>query len=734
VTPTRRVVFVMNLLQDVSVLRPLIIVSARDLDLRVEVMVTGYFSGLDQTGAWREEIAEIAAEAGVPVVDVADERATLRFLQSGGGVLIAGSESGVDAHAVTHALFECAPPSFVTITLQHGFECLGFLHNRAHDRRYGPTTFAADVVCGWFDGSRLTSMEPSQRPKLYVSGPPFLLQSAPSDRSTRRDVGLVCENLHSVRFTQDGETRTEFISVFRDFCNALGADHRGVQLRPHPAGQFVIKNEVDLPSNVTINNNPIYKVDLAQFAYGISAPSSILLDLMLAGVPVAVWKDGRGGIDAGNYQGLTEVSTVGEWLEFSRDAVARPEHYRERQRAFIDGLMIQTDPGIIHARFMALIDSAARSSIAKEPVRGDPDRILFVANTMLATLQICFMRPLAPLATGGKAVLDVVTEEQMRKECGDLRDDQAALEWIDRRMAAFKPTKLVFCRYSGPHAPHFAARARAVGADVVFHIDDDLLNVPVVLGRRKFEYHNQPERKRTIRWLLSHSDLVYCSTEHLKKQLLSLGATAPLVAGKINCAGSVIVPAVNRPVRKLGYMASGDHAPNLAMVAPVIVDIMRRYPDLQFGLFGLIAKPAEFDVFGDRVSTSGKIEDYDEFLRAFAKSDWDIGICPLVPTPFNKCKGNNKWIEYTSIGAAVVASAETVYDTCCADGCGALVKTADEWRSALERLITDPDERYAQVLRAQQKLRSEYSDRQLQEQVIDILGLDHADHGNLRVA
>jgi glycosyltransferase involved in cell wall biosynthesis len=200
----------------------------------------------------------------------------------------------------------------------------------------------------------------------------------------------------------------------------------------------------------------------------------------------------------------------------------------------------------------------------------------------------------------------------------------------------------------------------------------------------------------------------------------------PIVVGKIYCAGTLLRdPAAGRPVR-VGYMASADHAHNLEMVLPAVERLLESNADVRFELFGSIPVPEQLRRFGDRISTADPIANYDNFLNEFAKSEWDIGICPLVPINFNMTKANTKWVEYTSVGAAVVASKGTVYDECCGDGCGILADSIDEWCSALDLLVNNVEERVRIVERAQAKLEQEYSAAGLREQVLNIIALGHA--------
>jgi hypothetical protein len=237
--------------------------------------------------------------------------------------------------------------------------------------------------------------------------------------------------------------------------------------------------------------------------------------------------------------------------------------------------------------------------------------------------------------------------------------------------------------------------------------------------------HNARERLHAVRSLLSSVDLVYASTETLKAQLLVYLPGLPIIAGAIYCGSTVIRRPRRSETCRVGYMASADHSHNLAMVLLAIERLLDWNDQVEFELFGSIPVPDVLLRFGDRVTTSGSIADYESFLRELAKREWDIGICPLVPIDFNLAKANTKWVEYTAAGAAVIASRGTAYDDCCDDGCGILADSVEEWFSALDLLANNVDERLALVNRAQAKLQREFNLTRLRTQVLDVLALAH---------
>lgn len=716
--------FLFDLIQDVSVLRPIVRVLSQETDLSIVLLVSRQFEGRDKEWMWRAEIDELAHECGAISARFDSPLVAVQLLQGRRGLIFSASESNLAAHAINHQVFLSMPAAFTRITVQHGYECVGFNQNREQTIAHGSSVrFAADILCGWVPRHALRHLCPSEHDKYVELGPPMLLNRL-FDRQrpdAPRDSGLVCENLHSVRMRTTGNFQQTYLSTLLAFAEAQDRRSLKVALRPHPGGQFVIKNRVELPRNVVLANKPMYKTDLGSFAYGISAPSSVLIDMVLAGIPTAIWSDRDALLDGTAYAELARVSTLEDWNAFANAAQHDPAPFIARQKKFLRRTGLDVDPQVICDRLLGLVTGVlGRERAAAAPGHGNgARRVLLVANGIIPTLHISFLKPLAEFERQGLIRLSTITEKEILQARAADRDDpeSAGADYARSRVDAARPDIAVFCRYSGPDAVTMVERLRAAGVPIVFHIDDDLLNVPRELGEKKFIEHNRSERTQTVRFLLENADLVYCSTPSLRERFIELGISRELEAGAIYCAGEIVVPAERREVRTIGFMGN-DKTPELEALVPVIVGALTRHPSLRFELFGSMAMPEALAQFGDRVQATPPIGDYDAFVARFRSLRWDIGLCPLHKTPFNKVKADTKWVDYTSIGAAVIASRDTAYNACCGDGCGLLVEGADDWAAAIDRLVTDPDARFAQVQAAQAKICESYSLARLAEQVL----------------
>ena len=110
------------------------------------------------------------------------------------------------------------------------------------------------------------------------------------------------------------------------------------------------------------------------------------------------------------------------------------------------------------------------------------------------------------------------------------------------------------------------------------------------------------------------------------------------------------------------------------------------------------------------------VNGYEDFMRKFSQLHWDIALCPLVTIPFNMVKSNTKWVEYSSVGAAVIASKGTIYDECCDQEAGILAAD-DEWYANIKLLIENDELRFKLLSKAQEKIASTFTEEHLFSQI-----------------
>jgi len=294
---------------------------------------------------------------------------------------------------------------------------------------------------------------------------------------------------------------------------------------------------------------------------------------------------------------------------------------------------------------------------------------------------------------------------------------------IERALEASRPDLLVLSRYTSALGVDWIRSARAAGVPSIFHIDDDLLAVPPSLGEAKFKAYNKPERLKALRDNIEAADLLYLSTEGLGQRFADYQLRTPIVVGDVYCsvdpdAVGALLPPASGPV--IGYMGTGGHSADLAMIMPAICEAMDLVPELQFEVFGTIDMPEDLARFGSRARHLAPVADYAEFLRSLRTLGWWVGLAPLEDNAFNRCKADTKWVEYSMAGIAVVASDLPVYHRACAGGSGILAGSNESWLAGLTDLISQPQHRSWMIEKAQAKLRQIYSRERLRDQVMAV--------------
>jgi hypothetical protein len=172
---------------------------------------------------------------------------------------------------------------------------------------------------------------------------------------------------------------------------------------------------------------------------------------------------------------------------------------------------------------------------------------------------------------------------------------------------------------------------------------------------------------------------------------------------------------------KFGYMGSASHSEDLKMVAEPIASILEARKDLTFELFGTIALPQELANYSSRIKMHPKQASYEDFLKYLKKLDWQVGIAPLSPHPFNDCKAPTKWIEYSLAAIPTVASTGRVYERAISTGSAIPAETPEQWITGISKLLDSDEERLQLLRRSRSTIFAEFSTNRHRSQLRTML-------------
>lgn len=344
---------------------------------------------------------------------------------------------------------------------------------------------------------------------------------------------------------------------------------------------------------------------------------------------------------------------------------------------------------------------------------GNPSalNLLILTEHINATYFISFDIPLRALHQAGKVNFAVASQKHVA----------ASSHWL-ASADGFRPDVVIMTRYGESRGRDILASFRRRGIPVIYHIDDDLLEVPESLGAEIRKRQGADDVVETRRYLLQNCDLIYASTrilaglmqQRFPSQRVVHGIYAPYM-------GELLTPSVPRPGAGpiIGYMGSKGHQHDLDLVVPTLERLLTERPELEFEVFGTIRMPPALERFGARVRSHSVQKSYTEFLATLAGLGWTAGLAPLEDAPFNHCKAPTKFIEYTACGIAVAASRLPVYEEAMPQNGGLLV--GPDWYDALVQLLDHPQQRQDAVLTARRHCAVKYAPEVLQQQLVSIV-------------
>jgi tetratricopeptide (TPR) repeat protein len=188
--------------------------------------------------------------------------------------------------------------------------------------------------------------------------------------------------------------------------------------------------------------------------------------------------------------------------------------------------------------------------------------------------------------------------------------------------------------------------------------------------------------------LLALADGVQTSTAELARRWNRLGARSVAVfPNQLTSIPNLPPPPRNRALT-IGWAGSPGHLADLYHITPLLQSWLGAHPDVHLGIMTTQTAKPFFDLPSDRYhfETFGSLDAYLHFLQRI-----DIGLAPLLPTDYNRCRSDVKFLEYASQGvAAIYADLEPYRGIVQSEQTGLLYRTGHELIAHLDRLYGDP--------------------------------------------
>ncbi|HEY0715537.1 MAG TPA: glycosyltransferase, partial [Polyangia bacterium] len=137
----------------------------------------------------------------------------------------------------------------------------------------------------------------------------------------------------------------------------------------------------------------------------------------------------------------------------------------------------------------------------------------------------------------------------------------------------------------------------------------------------------------------------------------------------------------------LGWGGSLGHREDLVWALPALRAALDRHPRLGLAIMGPDALRPLFDGFPANrfgFTSGGPLERYYEFLTSL-----DLGVCPLLPTDFNRCRSDVKFLELASRGVPAICSDLPPYAAVVHGENGLRFTDLADLGRALDRMVDD---------------------------------------------
>lgn len=283
----------------------------------------------------------------------------------------------------------------------------------------------------------------------------------------------------------------------------------------------------------------------------------------------------------------------------------------------------------------------------------------------------------------------------------DTRRYHLPTRWALRRLAG---ANLLIVRSLGERWVRLLERHRERFGRIVYLIDDDLGAVTRTAGLPAAYVARLSGLAKRQPALLALANEVAACCEALVAQLGREHANVTLLTPPMLTPETELAD-FTQPDWIIGYHGTRAHRDDIAHLAPALTPVMAAHPQARLEIMMGRHVPESFCGIA-RLETPEALP-WKAFQQYQATRRIQIGLAPLLETPFNRGKSWIKFLDIAAMGGVGIYSRRTPYDGIVEHGVDGLLVGDDpsEWRAALEQLLADPAATQAMAERALQKAR-----------------------------
>jgi len=204
------------------------------------------------------------------------------------------------------------------------------------------------------------------------------------------------------------------------------------------------------------------------------------------------------------------------------------------------------------------------------------------------------------------------------------------------------------------------------------------------------EHDTHHERLAALNYLLDEADQIWLSTPALAKTYKGMDQKIQVV---INSLDPRVWRTSKKPVHSgplhLLYMGTATHDADLEMILPALDAVAQKHP-FRLSVIGVSDNLPSRPWIERLPQAKGSM--YPDFVEWFMDiADFDMGLSPLVDSPFNRCKSDIKCLDYLAAGMVPVVSDITPYQVKDLDPY--IIRTQNTpqaWQKTLEEIVANP--------------------------------------------